>query len=93
LKELRASRKEILAAAARRGCRNVRVFGSVALGEAGPESDVDLLVDIKPGYTLLDMGGLLMDIQDLLRCRVDLATEDGLHWYIKDCVLKESVPL
>lgn len=65
----------------------------MARGQAGPDSDVDLLVDIEPGYTLLDMGGLLMDLQDLLKCRVDITTEDSLHWYIKAQILKDSVPL
>jgi len=90
---VRAKREEILQIAARRGARNVRVFGSVARGEAGPESDVDVLVDLEPGRSLFDLGGLLMDLQDLLGCKVDVVTEKGLHWYIRDRVLKEAVPL
>jgi predicted nucleotidyltransferase len=93
LKELRARREEILAAAARWGGRDLRIFGSVARGEAGPHSDVDILLDMEKDRSLMDMGGLLMDLQDLLDCRVDLVTEAGLHWYIKDRVLKEAVPL
>jgi predicted nucleotidyltransferase len=90
---VKAKRQEILAAAARWGAHNVRIFGSVARGEASPESDVDVLVDLEPGRSLFDLGGLLMDLQDLLGCKVDVVTEEGLHWYIRDRVLREAVPL
>jgi predicted nucleotidyltransferase len=86
-------REEILQIAARRGARNIRVFGSVARGEAGPKSDLDFLVDMEPGRSLLDMGGLLMDLQDLLGCRVDVVTEKGLRERIRSRVLKDAVPL
>lgn len=86
-------RAEILAVAARRGARNVRIFGSVARGEAGPESDVDVLVDMEPGRSLFDLGGLLMDLQDLLGCKVDVVTEGGLRPRIRQRVLREAVPL
>jgi uncharacterized protein len=87
------NRAEILRLAASHGARNVRVFGSVARGETGPESDVDFLVDLDPDRTLLDLGGLLMDLQDLLGRKVDMVTEKGLHWYIRDRVTREAVPL
>jgi len=90
---LQDKREEILQLAARHGARNLRVFGSVARGEARPESDVDFLVELEPGRTLFDLGGLLMDLQDLLGRSVDVVTEKGLHWYIRDRVLKEAVPL
>lgn len=90
---LRNKREEILRLAARRGARNVRVFGSVAGGQAGPDSDVDFLVELEPGRSLFDLGGLLMDLQDLLGRPVDVVTEKGLHWYIRDRILKEAVPL
>lgn len=86
-------RAEILAIARRHGARDVRIFGSTVRGEAGAESDVDLLVDLEPGRSLFDLGEMLMDLQDLLGCRVDLVTEAGLHWYIRDRVLEEAVPL
>jgi hypothetical protein len=86
-------RHEILRLAARRGARNVRVFGSAARGEAGAESDVDILVDLDADRSLLDLGGLLMDLQDLLGRPVDVVTENALHWYIRDRVLQEAVPL
>jgi uncharacterized protein len=88
-----AKRPEILAAAARHGATNVRLFGSVVRGEVNPDSDVDVLVDLEPGRSLVDLGGLLMDLQDLLGCRVDVVTEMGLHWYIRERVVREAVPL
>lgn len=86
-------RDEILEIAARHGARNVRVFGSVARGEAGPDSDVDFLVSIEPGRSLLDLGALLMDLQDLLGCNVDVVTEAGLRARIRPRVLNEAKPL
>ncbi len=90
---LKNKRSEILRLAARRGARNIRVFGSVARGDARPDSDVDFLVELEPDRSLLDLGGLLMDLQDLLGRKVDVVTEKGLHWYIRDRVLEEAVPL
>lgn len=90
---LKRSRKEVLAIAAAHGARNVRVFGSVARGEERDDSDLDLLVEMEPGRSLLDMGRLLMDLQDLLGCRVQIAEPEGLHWYVRKKVLEEAVPL
>ena len=90
---VREKRQEILRIAAKHGAHNVRVFGSVSRGEAGPESDVDFLVDMDPGRTLLDMGGLLMDLRDALGHKVDIVTEHGLKTRIRDRVLKEAIPL
>jgi predicted nucleotidyltransferase len=90
---LKSKRGEILALATQRGIKNLRVFGSVARGQAGPDSDVDFLVDVEPGRTYLDMGAFLMDLQDLLGRKVDLVTERALHASIKSQVLKEAVPL
>jgi hypothetical protein len=86
-------RKEILRLAAAHGARNVRVFGSAARGQAGPDSDVDILIDLDSDHSLFDVGGLLMDLQDLLGRKVDVVTESALHWYIRDRVLQEAVPL
>lgn len=83
-------KQEILKIAAEHGARNVRVFGSVARGEARADSDVDFLVDMEPGRTLFDMGGLLMDLRDLLGREVDVVTEQGLKPRIRDRVLKEA---
>jgi hypothetical protein len=93
LKELRARREEILRIAARRGARNLRVFGSVARGEDDPESDVDFLVEMEPGRSLLDLGGLWTDLHQLLGVKVDLVTANGLRERILERVLKEAVPL
>jgi uncharacterized protein len=71
----------------------VRVFGSVARGEADAESDIDLLVDVEPGRTLFDLSELLLDLQELLGHNVDIVTEKGLHSRIRQRVLKEAVPL
>jgi hypothetical protein len=90
---LRRNRDEILKLAATHGARNIRVFGSVARGEADEQSDVDFLVDLEPGRSLLDLGGLLMDMQDLLGRRVDVVTEKGLRPRIRDQVFREAVPL
>ncbi len=81
--------------AAQYGAYNVRVFGSVARGEADldSDSDVDFLVDLEMGRSLLDLGGLLMDLQELLGCRVDVVTEKGLRQRIRDRVLREAVVL
>ena len=84
-------RGDILAVAARHGASNVRVFGSVARGEADEASDVDFLVDLEPGRSLFDLGGLLMDLQALLGREVDVATPRGLKPRIREQALRESV--
>ncbi|MEJ2690905.1 MAG: nucleotidyltransferase family protein [Deltaproteobacteria bacterium] len=90
---LREKRREILAIAAKHGAYNVRVFGSVARGEEGPESDVDFLVEAGPHRTPFFPGGLLNDLEELLGCKVHVVTEKAVHWYIRDRVLKEAKPL
>ena len=90
---LGSKREEILNLAERHGARNVRVFGSVARGEADPDSDVDFLVEMEAGRSLFDMGGLLMDLQQALGRKVDVVTECGLKPRIRAQVLKEAVPL
>ena len=90
---LKAKRRKILSLAARHGARNVRVFGSVARGEAKPNSDVDFLVEFYKGRSLLDQSGLILDLQDLLGRKVDIVTPAALHWYIRDRILAEAVVL
>jgi uncharacterized protein len=90
---LQEKREDILRIASKRGAKNIRVFGSVARGEADSESDIDLLVDLEPGRSLFDLGGLLMDLQDLLDHKVDIVTERGLRERIRERVLREAVPL
>jgi len=91
--ELLERRDEILMIATRHGARTVRVFGSVARGEETPASDLDLLVEFEPGRSLLDHTALAQDLEDLLGRKVDVVTEKGLHWYIRDRVCREAVPL
>jgi uncharacterized protein len=88
-----AHREEILRIAARHGATNVRVFGSVARGTAGPDSDLDLLIDVGPKTSPWFPGGLLMDLEELLGYHVDITTERGLHPVIRDRVLAEARPL
>ncbi|HYR85664.1 MAG TPA: nucleotidyltransferase family protein [Terriglobia bacterium] len=90
---LSQKREDIMRAAQKHGARNVRVFGSVARGDDGPDSDVDFLVDMEPGRSLLDMGGLLMDLREMLGRNVDVVTERGLKTRIRDRVLEEAIPL
>jgi uncharacterized protein len=80
-------------AAARRGASNIRVFGSVARGDTGPASDVDLLVDLDKSHTLLDLAGFAEDATEILRRPVDVATVGMLKERIKDRVLAQAVPL
>jgi hypothetical protein len=90
---LQVRRNDILSVAARYGARNVRVFGSVARGDARPDSDVDILVDMEPGRSLFDLGGLLSELQTLLDVDVDVVTEKGLRPRIRAQVMREAVPL
>jgi uncharacterized protein len=90
---LKDKREAILRICAKHGAYNVRVFGSVARGEADEQSDIDLLVDMEPGRTLLDSGGLLMDLRSLLGQKVDVVTERGLKPRIRERVLAEAVAL
>src|SRR5580698_2375804 len=85
LEELRGSNKEqILSLAASYGAHNIRIFGSVARGESSPSSDVDFLVDLDPDRTLMDLGGLLTGLQDILHVPVDIATERMLRPKVRD---------
>ncbi len=91
--EFQDKRETILQIAQRHGAINVRVFGSVSRGDARADSDVDFLVDLDDGRSLLDLGGLLMDLQEFLGCRVDIVTEKGLRPRIRERVLREAMPL
>lgn len=88
---LKRKRQEILRIAAKHGARSVRVFGSVARGEANTQSDIDFLVELEPGRSLLDLGGLQYELESLLGCRVDVVTERGLKTRIRDRVLREAI--
>ncbi len=88
-----SKRSQILVIAKEYGVSNVRVFGSVADGTADENSDIDFLVDLEEGRTLFDLGGLLMDLQDLLQRKIDVVTTTGLRERIKDDVLRQAIPL
>jgi uncharacterized protein len=91
--EIARHRDQILEVARRHGAHNVRVFGSVARGEADAGSDIDFLVDLEPGRSLLDLGGLVMDLADLLRRPVDVVTTRGLRARMRQRVLDEAIPV
>jgi len=90
---LRENRTEIQRIAAKHGAYNVRVFGSVARGDAGPSSDVDLLVEAGSVTSSWFPAGLILDLEDLLGCRVEVVTERGLNREIRDYILREAIPL
>lgn len=87
---IESHRTEIRGLAERHGLRDVRIFGSMARGDADEASDVDLLVTLPPGRTGLALGALLMDVQDLLGRRVHVVTDHGLHPGVRDRVLEEA---
>jgi predicted nucleotidyltransferase len=91
--KIQQKKKEILLVAQQHGIVNIRIFGSVARGDDNLQSDVDLLVDLEQGRTLFDLGGALIKLQDLLGRKVDIVTERGLHWYLKEKIMKEAKPL
>ena len=92
-KRLKEKRDAVMLLAAKHGARNIRVFGSVAKGEPGPESDIDLLVKMEEGRSLLDLSALVLDLKDLLGAKVDVVSEDGLYWLLRRRILKEARPL
>ena len=86
-------RAAVLELARRHGARSIRVYGSVARGQATEQSDLDLLVEWEPDRSLLDVVGLKQDLEALRGVTVDIGSERGLHWFIRDQVLREAVPL
>jgi predicted nucleotidyltransferase len=90
---LKDKRDAILCICAKHGAHNVRVFGSVARGEADEQSDIDLLVEFDPGRSLLDHAALWLELQDLLGCKVDVLSDRGIKPRIRERVLREAIPL
>ena len=90
---IQAKRDDILRAAAKYGASNVRIFGSVARGEADEQSDLDLLVDMDTECSLLHLAGLLIELEELLDRRVDIVTEEGLRDRMREQVLQEAIGL
>ena len=91
--QLKNKRDEIIKIAASHGARNLRVFGSRARGEASSKSDLDLLINLEPGRSLLDLIAIKQDLEDLLGCAVDVVTEDAVSPHIRDQVLQDAVSL
>ena len=87
------NRKQILSISKKHGVSSLKIFGSMSRGDAGEKSDADFLVEMEAGYDLFDLGSCLVELQDLLNCKVDLVTRDALHPRIRDKVLKEARPL
>ena len=92
--QLRQTKRDrILQLAANYGARKVRVFGSMARGENSPASDIDFLVDLDPDRSLMNLGGLLMELQEMLHVQVDVATEGMLRPKVRERALLDAVPL
>jgi hypothetical protein len=90
---VKEKREDILSLATKYGAHNVRVFGSLARGEADEQSDIDFLVEMGSGRSLLDLGGLQAELEALFGCPVDVVTEKGLKARIRGRVLAEAVPV
>jgi uncharacterized protein len=90
---LQGSRETILRIARKHGASNVRVFGSFARGEARPDSDLDLLVDMAPERSLLDTVAMIQELEAALGRKVDVLTENALYWLIRRRILREARPL
>ena len=90
---LNEKRQAVLGLADKHGARNVRIFGSVARGESSTESDIDLLVKMEDGRSLLDLSALTLELRELLGVKVDVVSEDGIYWLLRRRILKEARPL
>ena len=84
------NRAQILSLASQHGIKSMKIFGSMARGDANDTSDADFLVEMEDGYDLFDLGSCLMELQDLLHCKVDMVTRDALHPRIRENILKEA---
>ena len=90
---IKANRQAILQLAAKHGAYNIRVFGSAVRGQDKPQSDVDFLVNVKPEHSAWFPAGLMLELQALLGIKVDVVTEEALHWYLREQILREAIPL
>lgn len=90
---LKEKREEIMRLCAKHGARNVRIFGSVARGEADEQSDIDLIVEFEPERSLLDHAALWLELRELLGYKVDVVSDRGIKPRIRERVLREAVPL
>jgi predicted nucleotidyltransferase len=87
---LKEKRTAILDIAQQHGARNVRIFGSVARGDFDEKSDLDFLVEMEPGRSLFEHASLLLDLEKLLGCKVDVVSEKGIKTRIRERVLREA---
>jgi predicted nucleotidyltransferase len=92
-KTLKEKRDQILAIARQHGARNVRVFGSLARGEGKRDSDLDVLLELESGRSLLDIVAIKQDLEDLLDTKVDVVTENAVSPYIRDQILRQAISL
>ncbi len=90
---LQQKKADILSLTQRHGAYNIRIFGSVARGQAREDSDIDFLVTVSPRHSPWFPTGLILDLEQLLAYKIDVVTEQALHWYIRDQILKEAIPL
>lgn len=90
---LKSNREEILSIMKRHGVTSVRIFGSVARGEESDNSDVDFLVEVGENTSSWFPAGLILDLEELLGCKVDIVMEDSIYWLLKRKILKEAIPL
>ena len=93
IEELKEKRDQILTIAERHGAQRVQVFGSSARGESGRESDVDFLIELEPGRTLLDIIAMKQDLEDLLQRKVDVVTEGAVSPYLRDEIVSQAISL
>ncbi len=91
--QIKSKREEILSVANLHGALNLKIFGSVVRGEANGTSDIDFLVAFEDDRSLFDVIGLKQDLEEMLERSVDIVTDESLHWYIRNQVLNEAVPL
>jgi predicted nucleotidyltransferase len=93
IEELREKREKILTIAKRHGARRVQIFGSLVWGETGKDSDVDFLIELEPGRTLLDVIAIKQDLEDLLQSKVDVVTKSAVSPYIRDEIVSQAISL
>ncbi|HBQ21203.1 MAG: nucleotidyltransferase [Deltaproteobacteria bacterium GWA2_38_16] len=93
LNKLKIYRSKILAIATKYGAHHVRVFGSISRDQGTPSSDLDLLIELEQGRTLLDIVAIKQDLEELLGCPVDVVTKDAISPYMRDAILKSAVNL
>ncbi len=90
---LKEKRDDILRIASKHGAENIRIFGSTLKEDRRPESDLDLLVDVRPVHSPWFPASFMTELEQILGIKVDIVTPDSLHWYIRDRILNEARPL